>query len=62
MSPIEYVKEKRPTEAVTGLGLASLLCAFLVQNGVPTAVAAIIAVLIAFVPTGISEAVDARRN
>jgi|GEM_PF-3978097 len=50
--------EKRPTEAVTGLALAALIFDFLVQRGVPEIWAAIIAVVIAFVPAGISEVVD----
>jgi hypothetical protein len=62
MNPNAYIKEKRPTEAITGLGLAGLIYGWLTDHGVDPVLAAIVAVVIAFVPTGISEGVDAARQ
>jgi hypothetical protein len=57
MSPREFL-EKRPSETQTGLGLAASIYGFLTQAGVSPTTAALVAVAIAFVPTGISEVVD----
>jgi hypothetical protein len=54
--------EKRPTEALTGLGLAASIYGFLTQAGVSKPLAAIVGVAIAFAPTAISEVVDAIRR
>jgi hypothetical protein len=54
--------EKRPTEAITGLGLAASIYGFLTQAGVSEPVAALVAIAIAFLPAGISEVVDVRRR
>jgi hypothetical protein len=61
MTPREFV-EKRPTETLTGLGLAASIYGFLTQAGVSQPVAAVVAVAIAFVPAAISEVVDAVRG
>lgn len=52
----------RPTEAVTGLGLAAAIYGFLTQAGLEPGLAAVIAVAIAFVPAGISAGVDVVRG
>lgn len=52
----------RPTETVTGLGVAPLVFAFLIQAGVPPVVSAIIAVAVAFVPAAITQIVVAIRG
>lgn len=52
----------RPTEAVTGIGGATLVYGFLTQAGVSPVVAAIVAVAIAFVPAAVSEIVDVVRG
>jgi len=58
MTPREFV-EKRPTETLTGLGLAASIYGFLTQaGGASQEIAAMVAVAIAFVPAGISEVVD----
>lgn len=54
--------KRRPTEAVTGLGLAASVYGFLTQAGVPQAVAAVLGVLVAFAPAAVSEVVDAVRG
>lgn len=54
--------EKRPTETLTGLGLAAAIYGFLTQAGVSQGLAAIVAVVIAFVPAAVSEVVDAIRR
>jgi hypothetical protein len=56
------VIEKRPTETVTGLALAASIFGFLTQAGVSQAVAAIVAVALAFVPAALSAVVDALRR
>lgn len=53
--------ERRPTEVLTGIALAGAIYGFLAERGVPNAVAAIVAVVIAFVPAMISGAVDRLR-
>lgn len=55
------VNSKRPTETVTGMALAATVFGFLTQAGVSTAIAAIIAVALAFAPTAVSEAIDVSR-
>lgn len=59
---MKNIAEKRPTEIVTGLALAGAVYGFLSSNGVPPAVAAIIAVVIAFGPLAVSSTVDALRR
>ena len=54
--------EKRPTETVTGLGLAAAIYGFLTQAGVSQPVAALVAIGIAFVPAAISEGIDRARG
>lgn len=58
----EFLIQKRPTETLTGLGLAAAIYGFLTQAGVRQELAAIIAVAIAFVPAAISEVVDEIRG
>lgn len=53
---------ERPTEVVTGLAIAAAIYGFLTQSGVSQALAAIIAVVIAFVPAAVSEVVDKLRT
>ena len=62
MNLITAALEKRPTEAITGLGLAASIYGFLTQAGVSEPVAALVAIAIAFLPAGISEVVDVRRR
>jgi hypothetical protein len=62
MNIIATALENRPTEVVTGLGLAVSIYGFLTQAGVSQEVAALVAVAIAFVPAGISEGVDRVRK
>lgn len=62
MNILQAAVEKRPTETVTGLALAASIYGFLTQTGVSEAVAALVAVAIAFVPAGVSEVVDHVRN
>ena len=52
----------RPTETLTGIGLAAAVYGFLTQAGVSQPLAAIIAIVIAFVPVAISNVVDAIRG
>lgn len=54
--------EERPTETATGFALAVAVYGFLTQAAVGTALAAIIAVVVAFGPTVISAAVDRVRD
>jgi hypothetical protein len=61
MTPRQFI-EHRPTETLTGLGLAASIYGFLTQAGVSEALAALVAVAIAFVPAGLSEVVDAIRR
>jgi hypothetical protein len=62
MTALRAFLEKRPTEALTGLGLAASIYGFLTQAGVSQQVAAIIAVAIAFAPAAVSEIVDRVRR
>ena len=48
----------RPTEALSGIALAGTVYGFLTQAGVPDAVAAIVAVVVAFAPAAVSAVVD----
>lgn len=52
----------RPTETVTGIGLAGTVYGFLTQADVSHPVAALVAVAVAFVPATISKVVDAVRT
>lgn len=56
------VVEKRPTETVTGIALAAAVYGFLTQAAVANPLAAVIAVVIAFAPVVVSNAVDAIRR
>jgi hypothetical protein len=49
----------RPTETLSGLGLATTLYGFLTQATVPTVAAAIAAAAAGFLPLVVSNAVDA---
>ncbi|HET9198218.1 MAG TPA: hypothetical protein VFN92_08210 [Solirubrobacterales bacterium] len=62
MNALAEFIQKRPTETLTGLGLAAAIYGFLTQAGVSQPVAAIIAVAIAFAPAAVSEVVDAIRR
>jgi hypothetical protein len=53
---------RRPTEAATGLGLAAAIYGFLTQAGLEPGLAAVLAVVVAFVPAGISGVVEAVRG
>jgi hypothetical protein len=50
----------RPTETVSGVALMGSVYGFLTQAGVPTVVAAIAAVVVAFLPLLVSTIIDAR--
>lgn len=50
---------KRPTETVTGIGLAVTLYGFLTQSGVPEPIAAGVAAIAGFGPAVVSSFVDA---
>lgn len=62
MNILTTALENRPTEVVTGIGLAASIYGFLTQAGVPQEVSALVAVVIAFVPAGISAGVDRARK
>lgn len=62
MNLITAAFERRPTETLTGLGLAAAIYGFLTQAGVSQPVAALVAIGIAFVPAAISEVVDRVRG
>lgn len=59
---MKNLAQKRPTEVVSGLALAGAVYGFLASNGVPPAVAAIIAIILAFGPLAVSNTVDAIRR
>ena len=48
----------RPTETLTGIGLAGAIYGFLTQASVSHPLAALVAVAIAFLPVAISNIVD----
>jgi hypothetical protein len=50
---------KRPTESLTGPALGLAVYGFTTQVGLPTLVAAILAVIVAFGPLLVSNVVDA---
>lgn len=52
----------RPTESVTGPALGLVVFGFCTQVGLPTIVAAILAVIAAFGPIVVSKTVDALRG
>lgn len=52
----------RPTETVTGIGLAGTVYGFLTQADVSQPVAALVAVAVAFAPAAVSRIVDAVRG
>lgn len=54
--------DNRPTEALTGPALGLAVFGFTTQVGLPTVVAAILAVFVAFGPLMISQIVDALRG
>lgn len=53
---------ERPTEALTGPALGLAVFGFATQVGLPTVLAAILAVIVAFGPLMISKTVDALRG
>lgn len=52
----------RPTETVTGLGLAGAVYGFLTQADVAHPLAGLVAVAVAFLPAAVSAIVDAVRK
>lgn len=62
MNILATALENRPTEVVTGIGLAASIYGFLTQAGVSQEISALVAVAIAFLPAGISKAVDRARK
>lgn len=50
--------QKRPTETVSGLALAVAIYGFLTQAAVGTELAAVVAVVLAFLPAAVSGVVD----
>lgn len=53
---------ERPTESITGPALGLVVYGFTTQVGLPTVVAAILAVIVAFGPLLISNVVDALKG
>lgn len=53
---------RRPTETVTGIALATAVYGFLTQADVDHTAAAMVALVLSFGPTLISELVDAFRS
>ncbi|HET7588582.1 MAG TPA: hypothetical protein VFK14_00130 [Solirubrobacterales bacterium] len=62
MNLIQAAVQKRPTETVTGIALAGSIYGLLTKAGLDPAIAAVIAVAIAFAPAAVSEVVDAVRR
>lgn len=61
--PIKRAAEvKRPQETLTGIGGATLVYGFLTQTGWDPIWAALVGVIIGFVPAAISRAVDELRS
>jgi hypothetical protein len=50
--------KKRPTETATGLGLLAAVYGFLTQAGVANEIAALVSVVVAFIPVVSSNLVD----
>lgn len=56
------ILEERPTEVVSGLAIAAAVYGFCAENGVPNAVAAVIAIICGFGPLIVSNTVDRIRS